>query len=369
MKQKILCSVLIPLLLLTGCLNLDQMNVEDVTLTLILGLDLDENDNLKVYLSSPVFNKEAKIKEEQYGVKSVTVRNSREKFDTMVMALTSGSKTQLILIGKRLLKHKKWVNYLDPFYRDPKNTVTTRIVAVDGPVSEIIYSAPKNKPRLPIYLTKLIDTGHRRNITVQTTLQDFHNQTREKGITASISALKKNKYIKLTGTALLDEKNRYKLTITPKENLLLSTLQNNIKGEYPFTIAVPLQSKSKEKHWLSFSAQGTKVKTSVQYKNHFLFNMNVHMRIVISERLFPFNVRNNEKRLEKSIEKQLKRDLERFIKKIQKAEIDPIGFGVYARAYTYKDWKKVQKQWGKALSKADVKVNVHVKIGGMGTIK
>ncbi|MGG0730804.1 Ger(x)C family spore germination protein [Bacillus paramycoides] len=369
MKQKILCSVLIPLLLLTGCLNLDQMNVEDVTLTLILGLDLDENDNLKVYLSSPVFNKEAKIKEEQYGVKSVTVRNSREKFDTLVMALTSGSKTQLILVGKRLLKHKKWVDYLDPFYRDPKNTVTTRIVAVDGPISDIIYSAPKNKPRLPIYLAKLIDTGHRRNITVQTTLQDFHNQTREKGMTASISALKKNKDIKLTGTALLDEQNRYKLTITPKENLLLSTLQNNIKGEFPFTIAVPLQSESKEKHWLSFSAQGTKVKTSVQYKNHFLFNMNVHMRIVISERLFPYNVRNNEKRLQKSIEKQLKRDLERFIKKIQKAEIDPIGFGVYARAYTYKDWKKVQKHWGKALSKADVKVNVHVKIGGMGTIK
>lgn len=353
--------------MLTGCL--DQMNVEDVTLTLILGLDLDENGDLKVYLSSPVFNKEAKIKEEQYGVKSVTVRNSREKFDTMAMALTSGSKTQLILIGKRLLKQKKWADYLDPFYRDPKNTVTTRIVAVDGPVSDIIYYTPKNKPRLPIYLTKLIETAHRRNVTAKTTLQDFHNQTKEKGMTASITALKKNKNIKLTGTALLDEQNRYKLTITPKENLLLSILQNNIEGEFPFTIAVPLQTESKEKNWISFSTQGTKVKTSAQYKNHFMFNINVHMRITISERLFPFNVRNNGGELEKSIEKQLKSDLEGLIKKIQKAEIDPIGFGVYARAYAYKDWKGVQKQWGEALSKADVKVNVHVKIGGMGTIK
>ncbi|WP_458259534.1 Ger(x)C family spore germination C-terminal domain-containing protein [Bacillus cereus] len=59
----------------------------------------------------------------------------------------------------------------------------------------------------------------------------------------------------------------------------------------------------------------------------------------------------------------MKSDLEGLIKKIQKAEIAPIGLGVYARAYTYKDWKRVQKQWGKALSKADVK------IGGMGTIK
>ncbi|PEB50516.1 spore gernimation protein [Bacillus pseudomycoides] len=367
MKPKILCSILIPILLLTGCL--DQMNVEDVTLTLILGLDLDENDNLKVYLSSPVFNKEAKIKEEQYGVKAVTVRNSREKFDTMVMALTSGSKTQIILIGKRLLKQKKWADYLDPFYRDPKNTVTTKIVAVDGPVSDIIYYSPKNKPRLPVYLAKLLETAHRRNITVKTTLQDFHNQTKEKGMTTSISAIKKNSDIKLTGSALFDEQNRYKLTITPEENKLLRILQNKIEGEFPFTIAVPLQSNSKDKHWLSFISEGTKVKTSVQYKDRFIFNINVHMRILISERLFPFNVRNDGMTLEQKIQKQLKTDFQRLIKKIQIAEIDPIGLGLYARAYTYEDWKKVQHQWEKSLAKADVNVKVRVKISGMGTIK
>ncbi|MBM6649594.1 Ger(x)C family spore germination C-terminal domain-containing protein, partial [Bacillus sp. RIT 809] len=49
--------------------------------------------------------------------------------------------------------------------------------------------------------------------------------------------------------------------------------------------------------------------------------------------------------------------------------IDPIGLGLYARAYTYQDWKRFQNQWGKALSKADVNIKVHVKIGGMGTIK
>ena len=104
--------------MMTGCF--DQTNVEDVSLTLVLGIDLDRNDNLLVYISSPVFNKEAKVKEETTGVKSATVRKSRDKFDATVMALTSGSKTQVILVGKRLLKRKNWENYLDPFYRDPK---------------------------------------------------------------------------------------------------------------------------------------------------------------------------------------------------------------------------------------------------------
>lgn len=95
--------------MMTGCF--DQRNVEDVSLTLILGIDLDPNDNLLVYISSPVFNKEAKIKEETTGVKSATVRKARDQFDATVMALTAGSKTQVILVGKRLLKTKKLGNF------------------------------------------------------------------------------------------------------------------------------------------------------------------------------------------------------------------------------------------------------------------
>ncbi|WP_374987756.1 Ger(x)C family spore germination C-terminal domain-containing protein [Paenibacillus sp. R14(2021)] len=38
--------------------------------------------------------------------------------------------------------------------------------------------------------------------------------------------------------------------------------------------------------------------------------------------------------------------------------MDPIGVGLYARAYQYKAWKKVQENWGDAFSKADVSVNI-----------
>lgn len=180
--------------MMTGCF--DQTNIEDVSLTLVLGIDLDRNNNLLVYMSSPVFNKEAKVKEEVTGVKSATIRNSRDKFDATVMALTSGSKTQVILVGKRLLKQKNWMKYLDPFQRDPKNTVTTRVVAVDGPVSDVIFYNPKDKPRLPLYLTKLVDTASLRNITVKTNLQELHEQMADKGVTANITEMKKRiKYL------------------------------------------------------------------------------------------------------------------------------------------------------------------------------
>lgn len=353
--------------MMTGCF--DQTNIEDVSLTLLLGIDLDRNNNLLVYMSSPVFNKEAKIKEEVTGVKSVTIRNSRDKFDATVMALTSGSKTQVILVGKRLLKQKNWMKYLDPFQRDPKNTVTTRVVAVDGPVSDVIFYNPKDKPRLPLYLTKLVNTASLRNITVKTNLQELHEQIADKGVTANITEMKKTNKIFVVGTALLDEKGRHKLTLTSAENKLLRILQQETSGEFSFTVPIELKSDSKDKDWISFAAYNIKVKTKVRYDNKFIFNTYIKMRIGITEQLFSFNTRKDTLKLQKALETKLEADFKQLIKKIQTANIDPIGLGRYARTYTYPEWKEVQNKWNNELAKGDVNVKVNVKIGGMGTIK
>ena len=49
--------------------------------------------------------------------------------------------------------------YLDVWYRDPKNTGNMRMVAVDDPISSVIYNNFKDKPALPEYLTDLINTN------------------------------------------------------------------------------------------------------------------------------------------------------------------------------------------------------------------
>lgn len=106
----------------------------------------------------------------------------------------------------------------------------------------------------------------------------------------------------MTGTALLDEKGRYKLTLKSDENKLLRILQQETKGEFPFTIAIKLMSDSKDKDWISFSAQNIKVKTKVKYNNHFIFNIDVKMRIGITERLF----RSIQERTQQNYKKLLK---------------------------------------------------------------
>lgn len=58
--HKIMLLLIAVLLVLPGCD--DRIDLEDISLLLMLGIDLDKDNNLVFYSSSPVFNKEAKEK-------------------------------------------------------------------------------------------------------------------------------------------------------------------------------------------------------------------------------------------------------------------------------------------------------------------
>lgn len=76
------------------------------------------------------------------------------------------------------------------------------MVAVDGPISSVIYNNFKDKPALPEYLTDLINTNKLYNRTVFTPFHEFHRQTFNKGITPAISEIKKGKKKMLSLQAL-----------------------------------------------------------------------------------------------------------------------------------------------------------------------
>ncbi|MEH7269979.1 Ger(x)C family spore germination protein, partial [Bacillus toyonensis] len=206
MMRKIL-YFLICIVVLTGCY--DQVYVEDVAATLIVGIDIDQKNHLKVYVVNSLINKDRKRNEEKHYATDITVRKARDQFDTIDPGIISGSKIQIVLLGKKLLQKKNWFEYLEPFYRDPQNTMTAKVIGVDGKVSDIIYSHSPQKNFLSDYLAKLIKTGNARNVTVKTTFKELYRQVKDKGITPSISSIKRinNQKIKITGTMLLDYQN------------------------------------------------------------------------------------------------------------------------------------------------------------------
>jgi Ger(x)C family germination protein len=296
---------------------------------------------------------------------------STKQFDTVVTALTSGGKLQTLLIGKRVLEHPNWFKLLDMLYRDPKLSVNCVVAGVDGPLSDVFFYNPKDKPRLMLHIKKLIDTANRRNITVFTTLLELHRQMYEKGETPSITLLKKSKEIEVIGTALLDKKGEYKTLISFEENTLLFILKNK-KNHLSLTVKIPKSENNGffETNFTSFLINNPQVKIKPTYTHeHFNFDIQLKMSLMISERLFSFDTGKKENQFDALIEEQLIESFTALIKKIQDNKVDPIGLGLYARAFQYKAWKKEQEHWGETLSQAKVTVKVKAKLGDSGNIR
>ena len=295
MKQLLfipLVSLLI--LILPGCW--DREDLEDVGFMLVLGLDLDPDNNLIVYSMVPIRHKEAKEREIAVQEKAISLRESRREIDDMLEGVASGRKLETILLGKRLLSHEDWFPLLDDLFRDTKNAITADVIFVNGPVSQVVYSRFKEIPYLSLHLYDLVQTANKRHETVMTELHDLHRQMYEKGITPAISDLEMDKKLDLRGTALLSEKGKYVDSLQIQENVLLMILQKQVKKEIPLTLKLPQMKKRGgggifDTNVISFTLTDMKIKIKTAYRNgRFQFDIRIRSYTTLLEREFPFDV-------------------------------------------------------------------------------
>ncbi|CAN7257019.1 Ger(x)C family spore germination protein [Paenibacillus sp. LjRoot56] len=373
MNKRALQVILIAMVVVIISSCSDRLDMEDASFALLVGFDLDKEDEFIVYSTSPVFSKDVEKKTRELRVKPETNRQSREKQDSYTQGVFQGRSIQVILLSKRILQQENWFQLTDVWFRDPKNALTPRIIAFDGPLSEIIYLNSKDQPMLPLLLREMIDTKDARSETVNTTLQELHEQIREKSVTPIISEVRvKDKQIAMTGIAMLDHKGNFADSLNIQESILLRILQNSTKKTVNLTIPIPGEMKIGPFHTdkLSLIADKIKVKIKTSYlRDNFQFDMHITMRVGLSELMFPYNVRSHGKELENKITDQIQKQLESLIKKIQADKIDPIGLGFHARAHEYSHFKNEEDHWGETLAKADIHVSVKTILGSMGTVK
>ncbi|MET3698697.1 Ger(x)C family germination protein [Bacillus oleivorans] len=364
-------SLIAVISLLSGCQL--EVPLEDRSITLVLGLDLDEEDQLHVYEVSPVFSEIAPNKLEKESVKATTIRDSRKDLDAKSFGEVIGSKVQVLLIGKKIFEQKNWFPILDTLYRNPQFATNTRVVLVDGPVSDIIYYEPEDKPLLPLYLRNLVDKNRHRGRTVQTTISELRRQIVEKGMTPSLSKMNMKKEPELEGIALLDEKNMYAASLDQIEASLLLVLQNRINAEVTFSgISNPNEEEDGMFHRDKFSITVRKTKTKIKtnYSNgQFHFDLRVKLPFSVIERLFPYDLEKNKEAFENIVKEQMEKKFNELIGKIQKNNLDPIGLGLYARAFQYKEYKKVEDHWADVLAEAKINVTVDAELVARGAIK
>jgi Ger(x)C family germination protein len=355
MKKLLTFPLLILLLFGGGCG--DVLYIEDTTVMLVLGIDEGKDKKFTIYQISPVFSKEASEKSQLLEVQANSLREAKQYFDVMSNGTVVTGKIQIIIFSKEILKKYEPMNIIDYIYRDAKSSANAQIVMFNGPLDEIMRFETPDKPRFGLFLNNLINSSYKNETTAKTTAATFRKQMSEKGITPYIAELKVVKDgIRVTGIVLLDENGKYVTSIDIYESALLLLLTRQIDEPVPFVVQLPTKEEV-----VTMNIFNTNYNNNVKTVNGQLqFDLHLNMDVSIEEVSSDNHPIKNKKELIKLIEKQIEKQTEELIKKLQQEEIDPLGLGVYARAYAYNHWKKIENDWPKEFAKS--KINVHTKV-------
>ncbi|MFB5091525.1 Ger(x)C family spore germination protein [Bacillus cereus] len=367
--------VLICCVYLIGCSQ--RIPLEKVSLILLIALDRNSNGDVKVGTSIPLFHHKQQKSTIEHWTQASTVYNGFSKIDTKLTGYMTASKAEIILIGKKLAQEANWLQELDSSYRDPYATINAKVVLVDGPVEEIFTINKSDKPSLPSYISSVIESSIQNNQSVSSTIQQLMREQNEEGMTQIVPVIKKTKNeIDTIGIALLDRQGKFS-TLIPKKDVKFFNLINKSKntGRMILHLALP-PKKSNKKTNTSIFVQNATRKIDVNFKNgKFVFNLDINANVALVEKTNAnlikkhYDNKKNINNLENAIGKEINKELQNMLDEIQQNKIDPIGLSLYARAFQYKEWKKVKGDWLQALAEAKINVKTHVKIKDTGTIR
>ncbi|HDR7659787.1 spore gernimation protein XA [Bacillus wiedmannii] len=358
-----------------GCSQ--RIPLEKVSLILLIGLDKTPNGDIKVGTSIPLFHHKQQKSTIEHWTHASTVYTGFSKIDTKLTGYMTASKAEIILIGKKLAQEANWLQELDSSYRDPYATINTKVVLVDGPTEEIFKIHKPSKPSLSSYINGVIESSIQNNQSVSSTIQQLMREQNEEGMTQAVPIIKKTKNeIDTVGIAFLNRKGKY-LTHIPKKDVKFFNLINKPKsnGRMILHLALP-PKKSNKKTNTSIFVQNATRKVDVDFQNgKFIFNFNIYANVALIEKTNAnlikghYDNKTNINNLKSAIQKEINNNLQNMLNEIQQNKIDPIGLSLYARAFQYKEWKKVKGDWLQALAEAKINVKTHVKIKDTGTIR
>ncbi|MGE7935604.1 Ger(x)C family spore germination protein [Bacillus paramycoides] len=360
---------------LIGCSQ--RIPLEKVSLILLIALDRTSNGDIKVGTSIPLFHHKQQKSTIEHWAQASTIYNGFSKIDTKLTGYMTASKAEIILIGKKLAQEANWMQELDSSYRDPYATINAKVILVDGPAEEIFKINKPSKPSLPSYISSVIESSIQSNQSVSSTIQQLMREKNEEGMTQAVPVIKKTKNeIDTVGIALLDRQGKY-LTRIPKKDVKFFNLINKPKNKGRMILHLVLPpKKSTQKPNTSILIQNATRKIDVNFqKGKFVFNFDINANVALIEKTNAhlikehYDNKKNINNLENEIQKEINKKLQNMLYVIQKNKIDPIGLSLYARAFQYKEWKKIKGNWLQALAEAKINVKTHVKIKDTGTIR
>ena len=372
MKKFFLILIILSLLFLTACWDMEEINRRAFVSS--IGMDLNKTSGLDKYVVTyiyPNINAIGKSATEDKKKFIIVVPSS-----SMFQAGRSASVHQefpfyykhlkVLMIGEELAENEKLMRQLiDELNRDTKINKKIQILVAKGEAKEVLGSKSNviHEDIEAIY-NILKDNRSASRFTPQT-LTGMIKELDYNNVALVPSVESKGKKVSISGGAIIKD---YKLIgrLNTIENRSVAFLKNVVKTEL-------VEVEYKER-LLSYNITNSKCHKSIKIDG----DVNVDISLNIEGYLQGYTVRDDInvydskvlEEMEKVIEKQLEKEIKDVLELSQKKyNADLIGIGGHLSKYEPSAWDKIKGKWDEIYPEIRFNVSVNAKIRGTGLIK
>lgn len=370
--SKFLCIVCISIFL-TGCW--DQNLLKDVRLYLASSFDMDTDGKIIDSVSSPIIKKadqgggEAESYQIITGIGN-TPRAARSDIDKKGSKKFDASKLRVLVIGSELAKQDMY-SVLDLFYRDPKSSLSAKVVIAEGTGKDILQLNIKEK-KISEYLVELLESQEDASLIPKENIQSICAEMFDPGddmILPYISRKEDGTLADVEGIALFNERKFTGQVLTGDEAEIFLLMDGSAGKEAGFTKEIANHDNTSPRNFVSFNVKKAKPKLEVKIENNEVkANINLKLKIALTEYARNQLYKSQEiKNLNEKLSDLLTKDAEAAIKTLQQANSDSLGIGRRIIALHNAYWQQVD--WIKEYPNISITPKVEVKIVGHGIIE
>lgn len=264
-----------------------------------------------------------------------------------------------IIFGRELVRSHKMNQVVDWFVRR-RDIQKIAWMGEGVPDARAVLDLKPRTERLPSNQLFLFfgQTGTETAYVVSEYLFDFRRRLTERGLDPILPVIQKREQGQVSVNQVdLFDKNSQKIVLNPLETKIFNSFYQGI-GKYD--LQVPM-----DKGYFIISADTVKGSFSFKTKDGKPY---IHARVnvegIIEEANFAAMTRDL-RTYEQDAERILQERVKEFLLRLQKAQVDPIGFGLRYRARHF-GGGKVWKEWEELYPRIEFAVEVKVKLTGTG---
>lgn len=332
-----------------------------------IGIDkgTDDEDLYKVTLRLAVPSGNIKEGHEQEYVylieNNATISHAVRKMKASMDKELDFAHSKVIVIGENVIDGNL-ENIIDWFSRRRDIQKIAWIVMAEGNAEDVLKSKPKSERLASEALINIFDKIGTESPYVHTEyFSEFRRDLLEQGVDAILPVVKIKKggsetYV-LNQVAIYKSGEEWKLIkLQPEETRILNMLKE-------FEQDIGFEIDSEEEKFL-FSADVIKVKYKLKENTKAIITYDIMLEGILEEKKGVFKYREVNK-YNKLVEEEVKTQVENLLLKLQKENVDPIGFGIRYRSTTFSQEDRMEK-WKTLYPATEFVVNVKAKIKSSG---